>query len=65
LWLIKGEEETNPNYGKNPEERSTEEAIKNSIIIIDKHSGPTSHQISYWVKELFQVKKAGHCGTLE
>jgi H/ACA ribonucleoprotein complex subunit 4 len=65
LWLIKSEEETNPEYGKNPKERTIEELIKSSVIILDKHAGPTSHQISQWVKEIFQLKKTGHCGTLD
>ena len=46
MWLIKEEEETDERFGKKPEERTIEELIENSIIIVDKHSGPTSHQIS-------------------
>jgi len=65
LWLIKSEEETDSEFGKRPEERTIEEIIKNSVIIVDKHSGPTSHQISQWVKEIFQLKKTGHAGTLD
>ena len=65
MWLIKSEEETDEQYGKQPEKRTVEEAIKNSVIIIDKNSGPTSHQITDWTKKIFQVKKAGHSGTLE
>ena len=65
MWLIKAEEETYEEFGKRPEERSIEELIENSVIIVDKHKGPTSHQISYWLKEIFSVKKAGHAGTLE
>jgi len=41
LWLVKSEEETNEKYGKAPEARTIEELIKSSIIICDKHSGPT------------------------
>lgn len=33
--------------------------------MIDKTRGPTSHQISAWVKEILQIKKAGHVGTLD
>ncbi|MGC8812514.1 MAG: tRNA pseudouridine synthase A [Candidatus Aenigmatarchaeota archaeon] len=62
---MKSEEETDENYGKRPSERSLEEQIKNSVIIVDKHSGPTSHQVTDWVKKLFHAKKAGHAGTLE
>ncbi|MEM7821194.1 MAG: RNA-guided pseudouridylation complex pseudouridine synthase subunit Cbf5 [Candidatus Aenigmatarchaeota archaeon] len=65
MWLIRSEEETNVNYGKPPEERTVKELIKTSILVIDKHFGPTSHQITAWVKEIFNVKKAGHAGTLD
>ena len=66
MWLIRvREEESNEKYGKWPEERSIEERIENSVIIVDKHAGPTSHQVTHWVKEIFGVKKAGHSGTLE
>lgn len=65
MWLIKDEEETDSQFGKRPEERTIEDSIKNSVIIVDKHSGPTSHQITDWSKKIFQVKKAGHTGTLE
>ena len=64
MWLIRCEEEAGE-YGKSPAERSVEEHIKNSVVIVDKHSGPTSHQITAWVKEIFGVKKAGHAGTLD
>lgn len=65
MWLIKAEEETDPNYGKTPKDRTIEELINSSIIIVDKHAGPTSHQITCWVKEIFGIKKAGHAGTLD
>jgi len=65
LWLIKSEEETDPRYGKRPEDRTIEETIKNSVLIVDKHKDPTSQAITDLVKKIFQVKKAGHSGTLE
>jgi len=65
MWLIKAEEETDEAYGKRPDERSVEEQIVNSVVIVDKHAGPTSHQITAWVKDIFGVKKAGHAGTLD
>jgi len=64
-WLIKCEEDTDPNYGKPPEERSIEELINTAVIIVDKHAGPTSHQVTEWVRKIFGVKKAGHAGTLD
>jgi len=65
MWLIKSDEETDENFGKRPEDKSIEELIKSSVIIVDKHKGPTSHQITDWIKKMFQLKKCGHCGTLD
>jgi H/ACA ribonucleoprotein complex subunit 4 len=63
-WLYKSFDETSE-FGKEPKERSLEELIQTSIVNIDKPSGPTSHQISYWMKDLLKIKKAGHIGTLD
>ncbi len=65
MWLIKSEEETSPEYGKSPNERTIEELINSSVIVVDKHSGPTSHQVSAWVRDVFNVKSGGHSGTLD
>ena len=59
------ESTTNPLFGQKPEDRSTDTMIEYSIINIDKPSGPTSHQISAFVKEILHVPKAGHSGTLD
>lgn len=63
--LIKETDETNPAYGCDPQKRPIEEHIRNGIINLDKLSGPTSHQVSDWVKKIFHLKKAGHGGTLD
>jgi len=63
-WLYKSFDETSE-FGKEPKERSLEELIQTSIVNVDKPSGPTSHQISYWIKDLLKIKKAGHIGTLD
>ncbi|MDA8055202.1 MAG: RNA-guided pseudouridylation complex pseudouridine synthase subunit Cbf5 [Thermoplasmatales archaeon] len=34
-------------------------------MVIDKPRGPTSHQVSAWVKEILGISKAGHVGTLD
>ena len=34
-------------------------------ILIDKPSGPTSHDVVDAIRRQFQIKKAGHCGTLD
>lgn len=65
MWLIKSEEEIDPHFGKFPEERTLQEAVRNSVVIVDKHAGPTSHQVSQWTREIFGVEKSGHTGTLD
>jgi tRNA pseudouridine55 synthase len=34
-------------------------------LLVDKPSGPTSHDVVDAVRKQFQIKKAGHCGTLD
>ena len=34
-------------------------------LLIDKPAGPTSHDVVDSVRRQFQIKKAGHCGTLD
>jgi len=65
MWLTRSEEKTDERFGKRPEERTIEESIPFSVVIVDKHSGPTSAQITQWTKEIFGVNKAGHTGTLD
>ncbi len=63
--LIKVQAKTNPNYGKSPDERSVKELLSCSMINLDKPSGPTSHQVDAWLKEMLEVDKVGHGGTLD
>src|SRR5207237_6806946 len=34
-------------------------------LLIDKPAGPTSHDIVENIRRHFQIKKVGHCGTLD
>jgi H/ACA ribonucleoprotein complex subunit 4 len=63
--LIRVTAKTNPHYGKAPGDRSVKELLRNGFIILDKPAGPTSHQVVAWVKEILEVEKAGHGGTLD
>lgn len=64
--LIKDEKaETNPKWGFPPEKRPIEMHIKFGVINLDKPPGPTSHEVVAWIKKLFNLKKAGHGGTLD
>lgn len=63
--LTKKEEETDPRYGHSPEKRPIEEYIRKGIVNIDKPSGPSSSQVTSWVKNILQLEKSGHSGTLD
>ena len=34
-------------------------------VLVDKPAGPTSHDVVDAIRRRFQIKKAGHCGTLD
>jgi H/ACA ribonucleoprotein complex subunit 4 len=63
--LVKVQVNTNPNFGKRPDERSIDELLQNGIINLDKPSGPSSHQVDSWVKSIINVDRIGHGGTLD
>lgn len=45
--------------------KSTEELLEFGIINIDKSSGPTSFNVSHFVKKSLGLKKTAHFGTLD
>ena len=44
---------------------SVKDLLSTGVINLNKPMGPTSHQVSAWVKNIFGVKKMGHGGTLD
>jgi H/ACA ribonucleoprotein complex subunit 4 len=63
--LVKREASTNAKYGCTPESRPTGVLVNYGIVNINKPCGPTSHQVSEYVKNILHVSKAGHSGTLD
>jgi H/ACA ribonucleoprotein complex subunit 4 len=45
--------------------RTVTELLRRGLFIADKPQGPTSHQVSAWVRDLVGAEKAGHAGTLD
>lgn len=64
-WYTREEAETDPEYGSIPEKRPLEELLKKGIILVDKPFGPISKQVTTWIKDELDLKKAGHFGTLD
>ena len=63
--IVREDAEPEKMYGCEPDKRSIAQLMEIGIIYIDKPSGPTSHQISAYVKDILNVPKAGHSGTLD
>lgn len=64
-FLVKSEEVSDPRFGEYPGARDVESLLENGIVVIDKPSGPTSHQVTAWVRDMLGLEKAGHSGTLD
>lgn len=58
-------QESTGTIGTSPEERTTAELLHSGIVNLDKPKGPTSHQVSDYVKKILHIPKAGHSGTLD
>lgn len=52
-------------YGTPPGERSIEDHVRRGVVAVDKPQGPSSHEVAAWVREMLEVDKAGHGGTLD
>ncbi len=63
--LLRREADTSDKFGYEPDKRPIEVLMENGIINIDKPAGPTSHQVSSYVKKILGISKAGHSGTLD
>ncbi len=51
--------------GKAPEERTLAERLRFGVVNVDKPQGPSSHQVTAWVRGILGIQKAGHGGTLD
>ena len=48
-----------------PSERSIEKLLAFGVFNLDKPAGPSSHQVSAWIRDLAGIEKAAHAGTLD
>jgi H/ACA ribonucleoprotein complex subunit 4 len=63
--VSKRKSKTDSSYGCPPLNRSLENHLRLGAINLDKPSGPTSHEVVAWVKNILAIQKAGHSGTLD
>jgi H/ACA ribonucleoprotein complex subunit 4 len=64
-WYTREEVETDPEFGEIPEKRGIEQLLQEGFVLVDKPFGPTSNQVSHWLREELDMEKAGHFGTLD
>lgn len=63
--LVRERSPLSTKWGKFPSERSVEEILDAGVINLDKPQGPTSHQVTAWVRDILGISKVGHGGTLD
>ncbi len=63
--LIRIQTTSDPKYGKKPSARDAAELLDAGVVVLDKPSGPSSHQVTAWLREALGVKHVGHGGTLD
>ncbi|KAI9672219.1 MAG: centromere/microtubule-binding protein cbf5 [Alyxoria varia] len=53
------------NRGSDPNNRPIAELLDNGVILLDKPSNPSSHEVVSWVRKVIGCSKTGHSGTLD
>jgi H/ACA ribonucleoprotein complex subunit 4 len=65
MIVTKKEFETDQSFGKAPEERTIQELLSTGFVVVDKPCGPSSHEVTAWVRRILETEKTGHSGTLD
>ncbi|MHA1951010.1 MAG: RNA-guided pseudouridylation complex pseudouridine synthase subunit Cbf5 [Candidatus Thorarchaeota archaeon] len=64
--ILKSSSSTNPDFGfKSLDTLPIEFLLENGVVVLDKPSGPTSHEVATWVRKILGAKRVGHGGTLD
>ncbi|MBN2454857.1 RNA-guided pseudouridylation complex pseudouridine synthase subunit Cbf5 [Candidatus Woesearchaeota archaeon] len=63
--LVRKKAKSDEKFGCSPDKRKILDYLNYGVVNIDKPSGPTSHQVSAYVKQILCMKKCGHSGTLD
>jgi tRNA pseudouridine55 synthase len=63
--VIKGGEIATMSKTRFTEDMMQEFTTLDGALLIDKPAGPTSHDVVDMIRREFQIKKVGHCGTLD
>lgn len=59
------EAKTDDAIGAYPDQKSIEQRLESGFFLLDKGAGPTSHQVAAWVRDMLELPRLGHGGTLD
>jgi H/ACA ribonucleoprotein complex subunit 4 len=59
------DDNTSEEYGHCPDRRPVRSLLDYGLVLLDKPSGPSSHEVVAWVKKITDTDKVGHSGTLD
>jgi len=63
--LVRSEAETDYKHGCPVEKRPLTQHIRYGFVNVDKPPGPSSHEVTAWVRKILGITHVGHGGTLE
>ena len=64
-WILDESAKTNQAFGCSPNDRTLDELLECGVILVDKPSGPSSHQLAAWARSMLGINRIGHGGTLD
>jgi len=63
--LLKANTTTDSHYGCDPFQRPIEQHLMYGVVNLNKPAGPTSHEVTAWVRDMLELPRAGHSGSLD
>ena len=63
--LVRAKSPSDPSHGHPPASRPIAKHLEHGVVVLDKPSGPSSHQVAAWARDAAGATRAGHAGTLD
>lgn len=63
--VLDDEATTDDAIGIYPDQKTIEQRLESGFFLLDKGAGPTSHQVAAWVRDMLELPRLGHGGTLD
>ena len=63
--ILDDDASTDDAIGTYPDHKTIEQRLESGFFLLDKGAGPTSHQVAAWVRDMLELPRLGHGGTLD